>query len=436
MALFYLLLSLAVGHVQANCYDPSGADANAWRAQWVYQPCWGGRVAMCCRQTDINPDDCRDDGLCYQPTTGKIWRIACTDQSWQSEHCLKLCTLKYGNNGIGPASDEHIIVSQCLDGSFCCGDWEDAEPCCDKKQGVWIVNGQIQNSNPNPEPASSQAPPPPPQTSSEDPEPTIVSSEEPDPPPVSTPASSDDISSTPSISSIPEVSSTSVPSSRSLPRSLPTSITSNSQTSTTTSPTSTTLTSPVSSLPVAQPHNYTPVIAGSVVGGLAGMALIFALFWSFFLRRQSNRHSYAPGGPAPPYPGPNPRVTELAGIARNKPLQPEAGLEPAQGFAPAAPDPRQGTVEMGGNILPASGLEHVQYAPAVPGPREGAVEVRGTILPEPGLEVVRGDGPAALHPMGGPVEVEGNNLPAAELMSGTAQPWARPVPTWTAPHRP
>lgn len=84
----------------AKCYLPDGTDRNAGLAQEDYQPCDpGDDFSMCCATNrEVNPDRCRSDGLCYATYDTNVWRESCTDQSWESPKCFKLC-----NSGIGIA---------------------------------------------------------------------------------------------------------------------------------------------------------------------------------------------------------------------------------------------------------------------------------------------------------------------------------------------
>lgn len=57
----------------------------------TYRPCspLSEGHSMCC---NTQPgDQCRDDGLCLNPRLGFLWRESCTDPTWQSPRCLKLC---------------------------------------------------------------------------------------------------------------------------------------------------------------------------------------------------------------------------------------------------------------------------------------------------------------------------------------------------------
>ena len=116
---------------------------------------------MCCAQDLGSPYlngksgvDCRSDGLCADAGNDAIYRVACTDQTWQSPECIKLCV----NGTIEAGNDEQ--VTQCSDGSYCCGGTNNgiAAACCNGGQGVWIVNGEETSVNPNAPAAPSNAP--------------------------------------------------------------------------------------------------------------------------------------------------------------------------------------------------------------------------------------------------------------------------------------
>lgn len=182
------LISLFLApRVSANCYDPNGDNRNGNSTGTpLYQPCLpGDSASMCCR-VDAS-DQCRSDGLCFDGTN--LWRESCTDPTWASPSCIKLCVNGTGrcnsfqlNNPLRrvniangshadeagasmDANDEH--VTQCSDvsfliemtrekcllmfqkGSFCCGIEAGAKACCANNEGVWIVNGTTTNVNPS-----------------------------------------------------------------------------------------------------------------------------------------------------------------------------------------------------------------------------------------------------------------------------------------------
>ncbi|KAI4161940.1 MAG: hypothetical protein LQ342_004388 [Letrouitia transgressa] len=91
---------------------------------------------MCCQNTTY--EVCRPDGLC-DGSDNQIWRESCTDPTWRSPRCIKLC--------LGENADPAVprVITQCSDGSFCCGIDEKADRCCSSGSGVWIENGTMGN---------------------------------------------------------------------------------------------------------------------------------------------------------------------------------------------------------------------------------------------------------------------------------------------------
>ena len=96
--------------------------------------------------------DCRNDGLCADAGNDALWRTASTDPTWQSLECIKLCV-----NGTNEAGND-VQVMQYSDESYCCDSNDNgiASACFNGGQGVWIVNGEEANVNPN----ASAVPPP------------------------------------------------------------------------------------------------------------------------------------------------------------------------------------------------------------------------------------------------------------------------------------
>ena len=82
-----LFSSFALISHAIDCFSPNGTNRGP-----AYQPC-NGVSGMCCatnRIGDINT--CLPNGLCLAPEEGGItWRESCTDPTWQSKACLKLC---------------------------------------------------------------------------------------------------------------------------------------------------------------------------------------------------------------------------------------------------------------------------------------------------------------------------------------------------------
>lgn len=93
MVVLYILgIVLYAQNVLANCYAPDGTDRNGLPGGGSnkYTPCEtdNGDHSMCCN-TGVG-DTCHDDGLCWNEAK-LLWRESCTDPTWQSPKCLKLC---------------------------------------------------------------------------------------------------------------------------------------------------------------------------------------------------------------------------------------------------------------------------------------------------------------------------------------------------------
>ena len=145
-----LLLSLLTPLASAeSCYYPNGTDANAGRPAEYYPCAPGSPVSMCCHIGD----ECRVDGLCLATHfDGNIWRDFCTDPTWKDPSCQKLCVngtgVAYANNPSNRA-DPSVTVTPCSDGSYCCGNGTDALSCCSQGNGVFMVAGEAQKTNPS-----------------------------------------------------------------------------------------------------------------------------------------------------------------------------------------------------------------------------------------------------------------------------------------------
>ncbi|KAI4216010.1 MAG: hypothetical protein LQ351_001506 [Letrouitia transgressa] len=117
-----------------KCYYSNGTAA-VTEPEWPVTPCNPEQpVSMCCQNTTY--EVCRPDGLC-DGSDNQIWRESCTDPTWKSPRCIKLC--------LGENADPAVprVITQCADGSFCCGIDEKADRCCSSGSGVWIENGTM-----------------------------------------------------------------------------------------------------------------------------------------------------------------------------------------------------------------------------------------------------------------------------------------------------
>lgn len=103
IVLFFSVVALSSA---TSCYNPDGTDRNkdsdVAQGTTTYVPCDQTKgFSMCCR---YGANGCRVDGLCqgHAPDGSQpIWRESCSDQSWDSPYCLKLCiegTDEKGNN--------------------------------------------------------------------------------------------------------------------------------------------------------------------------------------------------------------------------------------------------------------------------------------------------------------------------------------------------
>ncbi|KAL2041923.1 hypothetical protein N7G274_005111 [Stereocaulon virgatum] len=124
---------------------------------------------MCCKTQSPFNDVCTQDGLCARQSDASLGQVqgllrsACTDPSWTSQSCLKLCTtgIDYLGN-IANATEQY--VKECQDGSWCCEAENpplnsngglnstlqgQVDTCCAQGKGVFIKNGIATNVNPN-----------------------------------------------------------------------------------------------------------------------------------------------------------------------------------------------------------------------------------------------------------------------------------------------
>ncbi|KAH8653050.1 hypothetical protein BGZ60DRAFT_419455 [Tricladium varicosporioides] len=108
----YLLNLLLLGsstsaHIQ--CFYPDGSEAN----DSVYVPCTGETYSSCC--IPLQGDVCQSNGLCYWPSGSYLFRGACTDQTWTSSNCPKVC--------VNEAKNGRIRATPCGGGgNFVCAD--------------------------------------------------------------------------------------------------------------------------------------------------------------------------------------------------------------------------------------------------------------------------------------------------------------------------
>lgn len=90
---FVALFTLLIASTSATCYYPNGTDVTTSGIAFTsYAPCnASAEASMCCRINVTAGDHCRSDGLCDSPDYRYLWRESCTDPTWKSPHCQKLC---------------------------------------------------------------------------------------------------------------------------------------------------------------------------------------------------------------------------------------------------------------------------------------------------------------------------------------------------------
>ncbi|KAK2729680.1 hypothetical protein CKAH01_02654 [Colletotrichum kahawae] len=141
--IFLAAAAAGISAVQGTCFVPNGTDRQALAniGNNRYEPCEGNGHSMCCNV--VSGDKCQADGLCWNEGGRLTWRESCTDPTWQSPKCVKLCISDdYQTEGVG-ATGTDIVVTKCADGSYCCGNNKNATDCCNAGQGVKIVDGQV-----------------------------------------------------------------------------------------------------------------------------------------------------------------------------------------------------------------------------------------------------------------------------------------------------
>ncbi|KAL8645260.1 MAG: hypothetical protein Q9226_007378 [Calogaya cf. arnoldii] len=137
--LFIFLSTLAATSLAADCFVPNGTDRNdspdVSPNSVAYVPCnQNNPHSMCCR---YGGDDCMPNGLCQGYAKGgemPVWRESCTDATWTSPYCLKLCI-----KGNSPDGFDY--------GGYCCGG--NNSSCCGTPEEQYIVDGQVTNIKPN-----------------------------------------------------------------------------------------------------------------------------------------------------------------------------------------------------------------------------------------------------------------------------------------------
>ncbi|KAK1703886.1 hypothetical protein BDP67DRAFT_220025 [Colletotrichum lupini] len=132
---------------QGACFVPNGTNRHDLTNANIqkYASCESSGHGMCC---NIAGDKCQADGLCWNEEHKQLWRESCTDPTWESPKCLKLCvTDDYESDDGIPGSGMDVVITKCSDGSYCCGEGQNASICCMAGRGVYIVDGKIITSS-------------------------------------------------------------------------------------------------------------------------------------------------------------------------------------------------------------------------------------------------------------------------------------------------
>ncbi|KFZ19595.1 hypothetical protein V502_03559 [Pseudogymnoascus sp. VKM F-4520 (FW-2644)] len=139
-ALFTCFLLPAI--VRATCYNPDGSEIT----NPAFQPCNQvvGKFSMCCGTNwtggVVMPDTCQENGLCLNSFDNAplYWRGSCTDPTWKSPNCLANLCASDGDAGVdGSAATQNVAVTECSDGSWCCGGGN--KSCCNDGSGTRIA---------------------------------------------------------------------------------------------------------------------------------------------------------------------------------------------------------------------------------------------------------------------------------------------------------
>ncbi|KAI1361746.1 hypothetical protein F5Y08DRAFT_12165 [Xylaria arbuscula] len=128
---------LAVG-AEVQCWAP---DGKTLADNETVVPCnklgiqQDGVYSSCCR-LDGDPtkrDFCLTNGLCISTESNRSQREYCTDKTWKSPACVNICTDPNNKGSINGTAD----VTQCPDGTYCCGANEYS--CCGTDRAITVA---------------------------------------------------------------------------------------------------------------------------------------------------------------------------------------------------------------------------------------------------------------------------------------------------------
>lgn len=117
-----LIALFVLDTVAAACYYPNGTDRNAEFPTDIFYPINPeDDFSMCCSN---NGDQPRIDGLCLNRLGTIIWRESCTDRTWTSPKCIKLCA----------GTSTGMLLSSWLQGYENLTNAEDRYPQCPRNR--------------------------------------------------------------------------------------------------------------------------------------------------------------------------------------------------------------------------------------------------------------------------------------------------------------
>ena len=77
----FVIVGLNTASAFTQCYYPDGSIPT----DYIWEPCTGSQYSSCCIPTE--GDICQENGLCYYPPNGEVYRGTCTDQTWDDPAC-------------------------------------------------------------------------------------------------------------------------------------------------------------------------------------------------------------------------------------------------------------------------------------------------------------------------------------------------------------
>lgn len=103
--------------------------------------------SVCCgTNRTSNLGECLTNGLCLNVESGDYFFDYCTDPTWQSPNCLPKDTCT--NSTTGGLASLYVEMTQCSDGSWCCGS-NNFTDCCTPELGFHLKDNLVTFDTPN-----------------------------------------------------------------------------------------------------------------------------------------------------------------------------------------------------------------------------------------------------------------------------------------------